>query len=77
MSAFGEGEGELLTLHYPKPLPMQPRDILAEMIPVYKMHLPINSPEYLPRIAEMEVITGLYLVLKQKAKHLYFVMILI
>ena len=23
MSAFGEGEGELLTLHYPKPLPMR------------------------------------------------------
>ena len=23
MTAFGEGEGELLTLHYPKPLPMR------------------------------------------------------
>jgi hypothetical protein len=23
MSSFGEGEGELLTLHYPKPLPMR------------------------------------------------------
>ena len=23
MNGFGEGEGELLTLHYPKPLPMR------------------------------------------------------